>query len=230
MLELMNEVTLDMMALTETKMVEHEEIYPSISTRQWEIFATNAIETQTGGILGRKGGVTILVKEYLAEHTMTLQPGIEGYLVAIKIRLPKAMRALVIIASYNPPNRPDDGNYTLRNIAEKIKQIKNEHNGDILVWIGDMNIHIGDVATHRGMDGSTNLDAHHDFDEKKSGRSEKLLRDLTSTKGGMEVMNNRQGQGKQRMIRNGGICDLVIINKEAKDMHQLTVALPEKMR
>ena len=52
----------------------------------------------------------------------------------------------------------------------------------------------------QGMNGSTNLDVHHDFDEKKSGRSEKLLRDLTSTKGGMEVMNARQGQGSQRTV------------------------------
>ena len=60
------------------------------------------------------------------------------------------MRALVIISSYNPPNGLNDGNHILRNIAEKVKQIKKEHSGDMLVWIGDINIHIGDVATHRG--------------------------------------------------------------------------------
>ena len=64
----------------------------------------------------------------------------------------------------------------------------------------------------------------------KSGRSETLLQDLISAKGGMEVMNGIQGQGSQRMVRDGGIRDLVTINKGAKEAHLLTVALPEKMR
>ena len=48
--------------------------------------------------------------------------------------------------------------------------------------MGDMNVHIGDVAAYRGMGGLTNLDMHHDFDAKRSGRSEMLLRDLISAK------------------------------------------------
>ena len=68
--------------------------------------------------------MSILIKEYLAEHTMRLQTGIGRYLVAIKIRLPKAMRALVIVASYNPPNGLDDRNHIPRIIAEKVKKIK----------------------------------------------------------------------------------------------------------
>ena len=85
--------------------------------------------------------MTILIKEYLAEHTMRLQTGIGRYLVAIKIRLPKAMRALVIVASYNPPNGLDHRNHIPRSIAEKLKEIKEEGSGDMLVWMGDMNIH-----------------------------------------------------------------------------------------
>ena len=63
----------------------------------------------------------------------------------------------------------------------------------MLVWTGDMNIHIGDVTMHKGMDGCNNPDTHHDFNEKKSERSNILLRDLILTEGGMEVMNGRQG-------------------------------------
>ena len=221
---------LDVMALTETKMIKHEAIYSSISKKKWKSFSTDAIETKSGETLGRKGGVTILIKEYLAEHTVILQTGIEGYLVAIKIRLPKAVRALVIVASYNPPNGLDDRNHILREVAERVKEIKEEHSRGMLVWMGDMNMHIGDVAAYRGMDGPTNLDMHHAFDAKRSERSEMLLRDLISTKGGMEVMNGKQGKGSQQTVRHGGIRDLIIINKEAKSAHLLTVPIPESMR
>ena len=83
------------------------------------------------------------------------------------------------------------------------------------------------MAKHRGMDENTNLDMHHNFNDKKSGRDETLLKDLMSTKGGMEVMNSIQGQGSQQTVRDGGIRDLVTINKEAKEAHLLTVALPK---
>lgn len=223
----MDEVTLDIMALTEKKMVEHEEIYSSISTRKRESFATKAKKTQTRGTLGKKGGVAILVKEYLAEHTVKIEAGVKGYLVAIQIRLPKAMSALIIIASYNSPNRLDDGDRILRSIAEKVKEIKESHSGDMLVWAGDMHIHIGDMTAYKGMDGSVNLDAHHDFDAKRSGRSKKLRGNLISTKGEMKVMNGRQGEGSQRTVRDGGIHNLMIITENIKSAYQLTVALPE---
>ena len=43
-------------------------------------------------------------------------------------------------------------------------------------------------------------------------------------------MNGKQGKGSQQIVRHGGIRDLVIINKETKSAHLLTIPLPESMR
>ena len=84
MLEWKDVVALDSIALTETKMVKHEVIYPLISIRRWKVFATKAIETQTEGTPGRKGRLAILVNEYPAEHTIKLEEGIKATLLPYK--------------------------------------------------------------------------------------------------------------------------------------------------